>query len=109
MVKPLEDVADPRDPTLIAVHKSWAVADELLPKLGLHVHGDAAAQRRGDELSRDIAELRSTETPLTLSALDSRIGQLAAQYGLKATVTKTRCAFDPLEVAVDVSIWSERE
>ena len=104
----LKDVADPTDPTLIAVHEWWPVGGDTIPKLSLHLHGDEAARSRAAELSAEIEDLRNPEDPLTLPELDARIRAVAARLGFEASATETRCASDPLETTVDVSVWRKK-
>jgi hypothetical protein len=105
MAAALEDVADPTDPTLIFVHEWWPVGGDPIPKLGLHLHGDDAARAESAYLLEAIESLRNPDEPLTLPELDSRMRSIAEARGLKAIGTKTRCAADPLEVAIDLSVW----
>lgn len=105
----LRDVGDPSDPTLMGVHEWWLVGGEDIPKLGLHVHGDDAARSEVRYLMESIGRLRNAAAPLTIQELDSEVRIIARTRGLESRVTRTRCASDALEVAIDVSVWRPME
>jgi hypothetical protein len=90
---------------LIAIFEWWPVGGEKIPKLGLHLHGDEAARSLANELTTAIQSLHDPAQALSLPELDARMQGIAADLGLDASVTKTRCASDLLEEAADLSVW----